>query len=284
MAVTLRTLQASELSLAVDWAAAEGWNPGLADAACFATVDAQGFLLAERRGEPVGTISVVNYDERFAFLGFYIVRPDQRGQGTGLQLWQQAIGHAGSRTIGLDGVLAQQHNYRRSGFVLAHRNIRYGGRARPSTPSGDWPRVDLRVDLREVPFAAVEASDRTVFPAARADFLRAWIGAPGHRGRAVLERGRLRGWGVIRPCRLGYKVAPLVADDASTACAIFDDLVSTIPGEQVFIDVPEPNTAAVALARQRGLHPVFETARMYKGAPPDLALDSLYGITSFELG
>ena len=48
--------------------------------------------------------------------------------------------------------------------------------------------------------------------------------------------------------------------------------------------MPEPNTAAVALARQRGLHPVFETARMYKGAPPDLALDSLYGITSFELG
>ena len=79
-------------------------------------------------------------------------------------------------------------------------------------------------------------------------------------------------------------MAPLVADDASTACAIFDDLVSTIPGEQVFIDVPEPNTAAVALARQRGLHPVFETARMYKGTPPDLALDSLYGITSFELG
>ncbi len=31
------------------------------------------------------------------------------------------------RTIGLDGVLAQQENYRKSGFQLAYRNIRYCG-------------------------------------------------------------------------------------------------------------------------------------------------------------
>jgi len=29
---------------------------------------------------------------------------------------------------------------------------------------------------------------------------------------------------------------------------------------------------------------VFETARMYKGPPPAIALDTLYGIASFELG
>jgi len=281
MSVTLRTLRADEIPLAVDWAAAEGWNPGLADAACFATVDPEGFLVAERDGEPVGTISVVNYDERFAFLGFYIVRPNQRGQGTGWRLWQQAIGHAGSRTLGLDGVLAQQDNYRRSGFVLAHRNIRYGGCAPRSTPSGV---TGQPIDLRDVPFEAVERSDRTVFPAARALFLQAWISAPGHRGRAIVEGARLRGWGVIRPCRVGYKVAPLVADDAAIAGALFDDLVCAIPGEPVFIDVPEPNAAGVELASWRGLRPVFETARMYKGPPPDVALDATYGITSFELG
>lgn len=280
MTLSLRVLREEEIPLAVDWAAAEGWNPGLSDARCFATVDPRGFLLAERDGVPAGTISLVNYDERFAFLGFYIVRPDQRGQGIGWQLWQRAIDHAGSRTIGLDGVLAQQHNYRRSGFGLAHRNIRYGGRAVASPPIDGMPRVDLR----EVPFEALERSDRAVFPAARTAFLRAWIGAPGHRARAVVDQGRLRGWGVIRPCRVGYKIAPLVADDASIAGVLFDDLASAVPGEDLFLDVPEPNAAAVALAKQRGLHPVFETARMYKGPTPELALDSLFGITSFELG
>ena len=31
------------------------------------------------------------------------------------------------RVVGLDGVVDQQANYQRSGFVLAHRNIRFGG-------------------------------------------------------------------------------------------------------------------------------------------------------------
>jgi len=32
------------------------------------------------------------------------------------------------------------------------------------------------------------------------------------------------------------------------------------------------------------MKPVFETARMYTGAAPDLPLPKLFGVTSFELG
>lgn len=32
------------------------------------------------------------------------------------------------------------------------------------------------------------------------------------------------------------------------------------------------------------MKPVFETARMYTGAAPDIALARLYGVTTFELG
>ena len=31
----IRTMRPEEIAIAVDWAAAEGWNPGLADADCF---------------------------------------------------------------------------------------------------------------------------------------------------------------------------------------------------------------------------------------------------------
>ena len=123
----IRTMRPDEISIAVDWAAAEGWNPGLADAACFATVDPDGFLIGELDGAPVATISCVNYDASFAFLGFYIVREDLRGRGYGLRIWNAAIAHAGARVIGLDGVVAQQENYKKSGFELAYANVRYGG-------------------------------------------------------------------------------------------------------------------------------------------------------------
>ena len=112
--LTIRTMRPDEISIAVNWAAAEGWNPGLGDATCFATVDAGGFLIGELDGAPAATISCVNYDDRFAFLGFYIVRPDLRGRGYGLRIWNAAVEHAGDRIIGLDGVVAQQDNYKKS--------------------------------------------------------------------------------------------------------------------------------------------------------------------------
>ena len=274
----IRAMAPDEIAIAADWAAAEGWNPGLADAACFATVDAGGFLIGELDGAPAATISCVNYDDRFAFLGFYIVRPDLRGRGYGLRIWNAAVDHAGGRTIGLDGVVAQQENYKKSGFRLAYANVRYGGRVPAgATPAGIIP-------LANVSFASVEADDATVFPAPRPAFLRAWIDTSGHIGRALVRDGKLAAWGVIRPCRTGWKIGPLVADDRAAAEAVFTALVSAAGGGEVFLDVPDVNREAVALAQSHGLAPVFETARMYTGPIRPLRLERVFGVTTFELG
>lgn len=275
----IRNLRPEEIAIAVDWAAAEGWNPGLSDAACFAIPDAKGFFVGEIDGEPVATVSCVNYDDRFAFLGFYIVRSGFRDRGHGLRMWNAAIAHAGARVIGLDGVVAQQDNYRKSGFQLAHANVRYGGFvAAPSRPPADVVALDT------IPLALVEADDATVFPAPRSAFLRAWIGTSGHVGRALLRDGKLAAWGVIRPCRIGRKIGPLVADDRAAADAIVQALLESANGGEIFLDVPAVNREAIALVESLGLKPVFETARMYTGPIAPLRTDRVFGVTSFELG
>jgi GNAT superfamily N-acetyltransferase len=276
----IRAMRPDEIAMAADWAAAEGWNPGLADAACFATVDPQGFFIGEIDGEPAAIISCVNYDARFSFLGFYIVRPDLRGRGYGMRIWNAAIAHAQARVIGLDGVVAQQENYKKSGFRLAYANVRYGGAvaaAAASAPAGV-------VALTEIPFAAVAADDAAVFPAPRATFLRTWIDTPGHVGRALVRDGKLAAWGVIRPSRTGHKIGPLVADDRAAAEAVLAALLKGAGDGPVFLDVPSVNRHAVALAQDLGLAPVFETARMYTGAIPPLRLERVFGVTTFELG
>ena len=275
----IRAMRPEEIALAADWAAAEGWNPGLADAACFATVDRAGFLIGELDGVLAATISCVNYDDHFAFLGFYIVRADMRGRGYGLRIWSAAIAHAGSRVIGLDGVVAQQENYKKSGFRFAYANIRYGGTVAASAASQAGT-----VALRDVPFAMIDASDVTVFPARRTQFLRAWIGASGHLGRALMRDGALAAWGVIRPCRHGHKIGPLVADDRAAAEVVMSALLSQAGAGEVFLDVPAINVDGVALAESLGLVPVFETARMYTGQIPPLRLERVFGVTTFELG
>jgi len=275
----VRTMRPDEVAIAVNWAAAEGWNPGLADDACFAVPDPEGFFIGELDGVPAATVSCVNYGASFAFLGFYIVRQDLRGHGYGLRMWNAAVAHAGPRVIGLDGVVAQQQNYQKSGFKLAYANVRYGGVvAVPDMPQG---RV---VALSDVPLAAVEAYDATVFPAPRSAFLRRWIGSPGHVGRALVRDGELVGWGVIRPCRKGRKIGPLVAHDRSAAEIILQALLAGAGGGEIFLDAPGINRDAVALAQDLGLVPVFETARMYTGSIPPLRLDRVFGVTSFELG
>ncbi|MCA6098555.1 GNAT family N-acetyltransferase [Bradyrhizobium australafricanum] len=277
--LTIRQMQPDEIALAVDWAAGEGWNPGLADAPCFAAEDPQGFFIGELDGAPAAVISCVNYGAQFSFLGFYIVRPDLRGRGHGLNIWNAAIAHARPRVIGLDGVVAQQANYQKSGFALAYANVRYGGTvAAPSAPS------DGTVALTDLPMALIEADDATVFPAPRPAFLRAWINTSGHVGRALMRDGRLAGWGVIRPCRTGRKIGPLVADDRAGAEAVVAALLASAGSGEVFLDVPAVNRDAVALAQDLGLSPVFETARMYTGTIPPLRIDRVFGVTTFELG
>jgi hypothetical protein len=75
-----------------------------------------------------------------------------------------------------------------------------------------------------------------------------------------------------------------VADDGVAAERVFAALVAAAGGGDVFLDVPEVNRDAVALAQGQGLAPVFETARMYTGAIRPLRLERVFGVTTFELG
>ncbi len=65
---------------------------------------------------------------------------------------------------------------------------------------------------------------------------------------------------------------------------LFRALSAAVPGEPLFLDVPEPNAEALALAARHGMHEVFGTARMYSRSVPALPLERIYGITTFELG
>ena len=275
-AVSVRRMRREEVDLAVEWAAQEGWNPGLYDAESFFVTDPNGFFIAEVDGKPAGCISAVAYDAHYGFMGFYIVRPELRDRGIGMALWDAAIAYMGKRVIGGDGVVAMLDKYVTCGFKIAHNNARYEGVGKASTSSLS--------SLADVPFAELAAYDRLFFPAERSAFLQSWITRPGTSSRAVLSGGRLAGYGVIRPCRNGFKIAPLFADTPELAEKLFTALAACAVDAPIFIDIPTCNPAALELVGRHGMRMVFETARIYKGVSPVLPLEKTFGITSFELG
>ena len=278
--VQFRVMTRAEVSTAVSWAANEGWNPGLLDAECFSTVDPDGFFCAEMDGRIVGTISVVNYSDRFSFYGFFVVDPAYRAKGIGMRLYHYAMQHAGSRVVGCDGVVAMVANYEKSGgLFLYYNNARYEGIGGGKVP-------EELVPVGDVNFDELAAYDAAHFPARRERFLRCWIGQSGHYGLAKLDSGgNIAGYGVRRVCHKGHKIGPLFARDRATAERILNGLVAGIPGEQFYLDIPVPNAAAVALVQDRMMVPVFYTARLYSTRDPvPLPLDEIFGVTTFELG
>jgi hypothetical protein len=265
-----------DLDTAIAWAAREGWNPGLSDARAFLAQDPGGFLMNEVEGRMAACISVVRYGDAFGFLGFYIAEPASRGQGHGMALWRAGMARLAGRTVGLDGVVAQQENYRRSGFALAWNNARYEAVA-PRLPPPD---AALR-PAAALPFETLLALDTACFGVPRPAFLRAWLDTPEHVALA-LPGGD--GYGVVRPARAGWKVGPLFAPDAAGARRLLAGLAAAAGPGPLVLDVPEDHAAAVALAHEAGMAKVFETARMYAGPAPAMRREAVFGVTSFELG
>lgn len=276
----IRRASRADLDIMIEWAAEEGWNPGLGDAGPFWAADPEGYWVADGEGAPVAAISLARYNESFGFLGFFITRPDHRGKGIGRQLWQQAMSVADRRIVGLDGVVAQQENYSRSGFVYAHANIRYGGIIDVVEPPG----ADL-LEVAPVHMPLLIDYDRRFVPARREVFLREWLKASdGRRSVLLLRDGAVAAYGTIRACRNGFKIGPLFSDTETGADLVFRKLAAGVNGSEVYLDIPELNASAKALCDRYNLKPVFETARMYRGPDPGLPLARIYGITTFELG
>ncbi|WP_063619398.1 GNAT family N-acetyltransferase [Streptomyces exfoliatus] len=269
-------------ALVCSWAAEEGWNPGRSDVPAFFAQDPGGFFLGRVDGEPVSAISVVNYSDTYAFLGFYLVRPEFRGLGHGLATWRAALAHAGDRSVGLDGVPAQQDNYRRSGFTTAYRTARFVG----EVPAPDRPVAGVVPGATLDP-AAIGAYDNDCHHADRPRFLVRWITTPGHRVLVRVVDGRPAGYGVVRPARDTARVGPLFADTPADAAALLDALAAEardFGATRIAVDMPESNPAAARLALERGLEPTFETARMYTGPVRPVARERVFGVTTLELG
>jgi len=270
----------NHLPTILSWAAAEGWNPGLEDAAAFLTSDPGGFFTHEAEDQPVAAISVVNHSDTFAFLGLYLCLPEYRGQGIGLALWNRAIRHAGSRTIGLDGVPDQQANYRKSGFIAAGKTVRWQGvlhgagrsSARAITPQ-DLPQI-LSLDRQQTGFE-------------RSKFQCSWFSKTNTRRTLVMVRdGKITAYGTIRKCVEGYKIGPFTAHSEGEATELLSGLAQAISADpiSIMVDIPAHAPALSGMLAVRGFTPGFETARMYKGAAPTEKLARFSAVATLELG
>lgn len=267
-----------DLHKVLSWAADEGWNPGLDDAEAFHAADPTGFLIKEVDGAPVAAISVVNHDADFAFLGLYLCKPEFRGRGYGIEVWRAGIAHAGTRSIGLDGVPDQQANYARSGFVKYGKTVRYQGRivAEPD------PNV-RRASLAEI--EALIKHDTRSTGVQRVGFSRAWLSqSPTRRTMVMTDGSGIKAFATFRRCGVGTKIGPLQAASEADVQALLGANPFAGYDGTIFLDVQTEGSHFCRFLEKRDFEPIFETARMYKGFPPENDPARYQAIATMELG
>lgn len=272
----IRVLTLAEISTLLEWAHAEGWNPGLGDAAAFRAADPDGFIGCFVNDQMAAGMSAVRYGSDFGFIGLYIAHPDFRGKGHGRRVWDAGIARLEGRVVGLDGVPEQQANYRSMGFVSAYETQRWSGRptALHGTDASDFS-MDMALGLLHY--------DRAFFPAQRTTFLTEWMRAP-RRTKVLSNASGILGYAVSRPCQDGVKIGPLFADGPASAMTLFRAAAAQHPDADIHIDVPVGQEAFGTFLDGVGLTPGFLTARMYRGDEPAMRHDQIFAVTTLELG
>ena len=77
------------------------------------------------RGNVMGTVTTIPYENHFAWIGMVLVDPSKRRQGIGTQLLREALQlTADQETIKLDATPAGREVYLKLGFVDEYKIIR----------------------------------------------------------------------------------------------------------------------------------------------------------------
>ena len=279
----LKKLNRSDLRTLVGWAKKEGWNPGENDFDVFWKADPDGFYGFYFENKLIAGGAIISYNQEFGFMGLFIVHPDFRGQGIGKKLWYLRRDLLIERlkkgaTIGMDGVVEMQNFYEKGGFNIAFRDERYECIGQKMAVSKAISNIEAE------DFEELDDYDLVCFGYRRKEFLKSWLTMPNSKCFKFSDKDKFKGYTVIRKVNSGFKIGPLFADNDEIAEALYKACLNSAAGASVYLDIPVINKGAIALVKKYNAKYTFECARMYYGDFPKVAIDKIYGITTFELG
>jgi hypothetical protein len=126
--------------------------------------------------------------------------------------------------------------------------------------------------------------DKACFGFDRSNFTHNWIHAKHSKTFTYKDSDGFKGFAVMRKCVNGYKIGPLFAENQTIASALYEKCLNESIGKPVYLDIPMANPQAIELVRKYDAQYVFECARMYLGEAPNIELEKIFGVTTFELG
>jgi len=262
MQPTIQIFAEHDVAFAVSLATGFGWTTSPAWFRVFLSHDPAGCFVARIGDEPIGMVTTTRYTTS-AWVGYLMVSPQRGRLGLGTKLLEHALDHLdmlGVATVQLDADPPGVRIYQRHGFVeqFQSRRFRLVGPAQrrlaaavPLTP--DELPAAARLDLESL------GDDRTrllglLYQGAEAAF-------------CVRRQGRLSGYALLIPSRVGVHLGPWIAEDRSAAAELLAAALRRSAGRAVTVGVPGPNRDAVDLLRACRFEEEPASIRMTRGKP-----------------
>lgn len=280
--VSLRDMRPTDLPRCAELNRCVGWNQLIHDWQRFVALEPRGCFVAEHEGRVIGTVTTVNYEDRFGWVGMVIVDPAMRRRGIGTDLLELGIEYLnviGVETVKLDATPQGKLLYDNMGFVDEYGVARWHGVVPEVNP-----------DMRAEPMAtqdieAVAALDGPIFGADRKRLVALYFEHYSERCLVARADGEVVGYLCGRPGCDAEHIGPWIAQDREVAETLLLTRLASCAGKRVFVDTLDPCPDSAEILRGLGFDIQRPFIRMYQGpnnypGRPEHA----YGLSGPELG
>lgn len=277
MDIDFRVFKQSDIPFAMELKNIEGWNQTESDWRRYLLLEPDGCFIALYNGKPAGTVTTINYDKRFGWIGMVVVHPELRRRGIGTAILNKAIGYLkgiGVQTVKLDATPDGKKLYDKLGFVEEYGIVRRQG-------------IGIVTDCEE--FAPIRTEDlediinfdMNIFGARRGRVIQSL--STGFLARD--QKGNVQGYIMFRKGLKAYHIGPWVSSSVYLADELFAFMLKMLAGEKVYLDIPILNENGLQIIDkyeftvQRSFTRMFLGNNSYPGKPTNI-----YSTSSAEKG
>ncbi len=260
--IVFRSMTDNDIAAGLVLCRASGWNQLARDWEILLHLSPDGCHVATINNKVIGTVTAIRYEKFFSWIGMVQVDPALRGQGTGMQLLDEAL-HVlqNEETIKLDATLAGRKLYLKLNFVDEYHLSRMS----TIVPTKE-PMVSIARPVQKKDITTIANFDREIFGADRQSLLE-WMlkGAP-ELAFIVEENNEIQGYCLGRHGHDFTQVGPVVARN----CRVAKDLVSAAlfncVDQLLILDAMHFNREWMEWLRSIGFTEQRPFIRMYRGS------------------
>ena len=267
---SIRQMQLSDLSQAMQLANIEGWNQCETDWKILLENHSNICLVAEINGEIVGTATALNHSDELAWIGMVLVNKSFRGQGIGKSLMLSIIGDLKNfRSVKLDATQAGLPVYQKLGFVeerIIYRMTNSSFQNFKEKKSEIIPELILQKDFDEI-----VKFDKPIFGVNRKVLLESIYRNYPLKGFIDKKNNEITGYILGRDgIRYNY-IGPLLAINLMHAKALLSVALKNLENKSVCLDVFEDKAEliewleSVGFIKQRQFVRMFLKNNLYTG-------------------